>query len=301
MSDSFELTSTAANAISLTQHVTLVSSTLYLYDLFLTLHLEVDLLWPSKWSLIKVLYLLQRYLPLIDTVIIVPILLFDKVSLDTCKIMFKGTAWSYLLGMSLSEVILIRRTLAVWGNNRKLRLALIVFSVCCITPVYFVLRGYISTVTYHTLPVPGLYCFSIGQAPLSYAYLCWTFLTMCDAGLLILTVIPGFRAYKSGVRQSTITQVVYRDGALYYLYIVALSAVNLAVILKLPENYATSLTSIERVAYSVLTSRVVLHIREQAYRSQVVMNSLDSVPTNINAELADLEFRRPETQYSGMR
>ncbi|TFK63335.1 hypothetical protein BDN72DRAFT_734017, partial [Pluteus cervinus] len=46
------------------------SSTLYLYDLLLSLDLEVDLLWPSKWTLIKVFYLLQRYLPLIDMVIV---------------------------------------------------------------------------------------------------------------------------------------------------------------------------------------------------------------------------------------
>ncbi|KAF5313612.1 hypothetical protein D9611_010224 [Ephemerocybe angulata] len=37
--------------------------TLVLYDHLTTLDLEIELIWKKKWSLIQVLYLINRYLP----------------------------------------------------------------------------------------------------------------------------------------------------------------------------------------------------------------------------------------------
>ncbi|TFK63334.1 hypothetical protein BDN72DRAFT_328562 [Pluteus cervinus] len=201
------------------------------------------------------------------------------------------TLGSYLVGMTLSEVILIRRTLAVWGNNRKIRIGLLLFSLCCIIPLYVLLAEYHETFTYHSIPVPGMYCFATGRSGISYVS--WMLLAVYDLGLLILIAIPAFRAYKSSdldVHRSTLFQVVYRDGVLYYLYTAALSALNVLVILNVQGNYASLLiTSLERVLYSILTSHVVLHIREQAYRTQVVMTLPCSVDMN-----AEAEFRRSE-------
>lgn len=43
---------------------------MFLYDYFLTIGMEVDLVWSSKWGFMKVLYLLQRYLPFVDAAIL---------------------------------------------------------------------------------------------------------------------------------------------------------------------------------------------------------------------------------------
>lgn len=47
---------------------TVVGATMFLYDYLLTLGMEVDLVWSSKWTFMKVLYLAQRYLPFVDAV-----------------------------------------------------------------------------------------------------------------------------------------------------------------------------------------------------------------------------------------
>ena len=41
---------------------------MFIWDYILTFQMEVDLVWKSKWTLMKGLYLFQRYLPFIDTV-----------------------------------------------------------------------------------------------------------------------------------------------------------------------------------------------------------------------------------------
>ncbi|TFK63339.1 hypothetical protein BDN72DRAFT_902498 [Pluteus cervinus] len=284
MPDDFELTP-IANAIRGTQYFTLASSTLYLYDLLLTLDLEVDLLWPSKWTLLKMIYLLQRYLPLIDMVIVTITWQFGEISnLHTCKALFQESNWSYLVGMTLSEIVLTYRTLAVRGNTTKLRRGLLLFFLVCMAPLYWTMAKILSSsFTYHSLPIPGMYCFPIGGPGLSY--LCWTLLTVYDTGEPVrqtpdsawvddvrpfdLDRDPGFPSIASRViRQSKLSQVVYQDGVLYYLYLVALSVINVILTLRLPGNPATLfVTSVERVLYSILTSHVVLHMREQPSRT----------------------------------
>ncbi|TFK62653.1 hypothetical protein BDN72DRAFT_848440 [Pluteus cervinus] len=294
------------SAVRINQYLTVASSALYLYDLLLTLDLEVDLLWPAKWTPLKVIYLLQRYLPLINLAIVIALnckFLDMRIQIkssdsvffltgqfggvlnpQTCEILFRFSAWSFLVGMTFSEGILMLRTLALWGNSRKFRIALILFSLCCMIPVYLILGLYYRTLTFYSIPSPGMHCFATGQSRLVYLF--WVFLTVYDTGIIILTAIPGFRAYRSqAIRHSTLTQVLYRDGILHYAYMLALSALNIVLILNLPADYAiVFLSSMERVTYSVLTSHVVLHLREQAYRTQVVMTSPCSVDVNAEAE-----------------
>lgn len=40
---------------------------LFVWDYLLTVDLEVQHVWKSQWSVIKVVFLLQRYLPFIDS------------------------------------------------------------------------------------------------------------------------------------------------------------------------------------------------------------------------------------------
>ena len=41
---------------------------MFVYDYFLTIGMEVDLVWSSKWGFMEVVYVLQRYLPFVDAV-----------------------------------------------------------------------------------------------------------------------------------------------------------------------------------------------------------------------------------------
>ena len=43
---------------------------LLVYDCSLTLGMEIEFVWSSSWGFMKVLYIVQRYLPFWDTVIL---------------------------------------------------------------------------------------------------------------------------------------------------------------------------------------------------------------------------------------
>ncbi|TFK64466.1 hypothetical protein BDN72DRAFT_881486 [Pluteus cervinus] len=249
--------------------VLVAAAALYLYDWFLTIDLEVAFIWPSKLSAIKVLYLLQRYMPLFDTVALVlshpfiPIL-----SVDTCAHAFQTACWLFLFGILTSEVILTRRCIAVWGNTkRNLYIFLSLLAVLCWIPCIVFLELYLQSLTFVSLPYPGLYCFTAEGS--NILYLCWILVAVYDAGTMSVMMISGLRNYSPECRESTLFRVVYRDGALYYLYMFILSTLNVIIALTLPSGYATLLTSLERVVHSVLTSRVVLHIRELTHNREL--------------------------------
>jgi hypothetical protein len=42
----------------------------FIYDYFLTFTREVELVWLSQWNIIKVMFLTQRYLPIVDVVLL---------------------------------------------------------------------------------------------------------------------------------------------------------------------------------------------------------------------------------------
>ncbi|KAF9255812.1 hypothetical protein L218DRAFT_304691 [Marasmius fiardii PR-910] len=84
-----------------------------------------------------------------------------------------------------------------------------------------------------------------------------------DAGMLVMILIPGVAAYRRGER-SELAKTVYRDGAIYYVYIFLCSMLNVVVTLVLSPELIYILTAFERVLHSVLASRAFLHIRQVA-------------------------------------
>ncbi|KAF8887425.1 hypothetical protein CPB85DRAFT_1335370 [Mucidula mucida] len=46
------------------------SIALLIYEHLLTFDQEIALIWPSKWNVTKILYLLTRYLPMLDAVLV---------------------------------------------------------------------------------------------------------------------------------------------------------------------------------------------------------------------------------------
>ena len=49
---------------------TVVACMIFLWDYIITLGMEVDLVWKSKWNSMKGLYLFQRYLPFTDIMLV---------------------------------------------------------------------------------------------------------------------------------------------------------------------------------------------------------------------------------------
>ncbi|KAF8994891.1 hypothetical protein BDQ17DRAFT_1251259, partial [Cyathus striatus] len=92
-----------------------------LFDYFLTLGSEIDLIWPSPWNTVKVLFFLARYTPFIDLFNMAYHHFTYGLSERNCAASYHATGWLFLLGVSVTEAIQTFRTWAVWKNDRRIQ------------------------------------------------------------------------------------------------------------------------------------------------------------------------------------
>ncbi|KAJ8085514.1 hypothetical protein PM082_004332 [Marasmius tenuissimus] len=255
-------------------YVIVASSTILAYDMVLNLNLEVKHIWRKKWSLVKVLYLLQRYLPFVDSVGLFLYHQFkEALSPQDCFSSFHFGGWCHIVGIMLSEVLLAIRLWAVWERKISATIIILVFFLGCWIPSFVFFSSFIDATKFAASPLPQFRgCFVSGGNDM--VYLCWVLLMVYNTGALIMIVIPGFSAYRIGGK-SKLVKAVYRDGVIYYILIFLVSLINIVVILTLPRDLVNILSPFERVLHSVLTSRAVLHIRRVASTEPTV----STIPT----------------------
>ncbi|KAF8154956.1 hypothetical protein B0H34DRAFT_546227 [Crassisporium funariophilum] len=268
---------------------------MFLYDYLLTLSMEIDLVWTSRWNLMKTLYLVQRYLPFVDTVwLVLHHQLGANLSTSTCTQLYTGSGWGMIVGIASSELILTLRAWAVWRRDRNLGIFLFSLYTLCWAANFVLVYFFIKSIRFGKAPIPHFSgCFVVGADQILFVV--WVILMIWDALVLVLIMIPGYQSYRYG-GHSALYDAVYRDGAVYYLYIFVLSTINIVVIKMLPTAYQHLLTSyvsptyiirlvmltrdsLERCLHSVLASRILLHIRVHAKQPATWLDMITELQT----------------------
>ncbi|KAH9475769.1 hypothetical protein JR316_0011328 [Psilocybe cubensis] len=92
------------HSIRFVSYFDVIAAALYIWDYLITFDMEVDLVWRSKWNTMKVLFLVQRYLPFADTVFLV---LFQKVgrnlSISDCQQVYQALGCPFILKQTREE------------------------------------------------------------------------------------------------------------------------------------------------------------------------------------------------------
>ncbi|KAJ6610191.1 hypothetical protein B0H10DRAFT_435374 [Mycena sp. CBHHK59/15] len=237
-----------ATIISIIQHRDIVSyfnivaSTAFIYDFCLTFGMEVDQIWSAQWTPLKVAYLLQRYLPFVDTVGI-SIYHGSAPGLTPayCRSNYYATIFIDMISMiGLSELILTFRTWAVWRRDPKLGIALgVIFALFFGSTLTFGAL-FLRSMTFGVLPIPNFSgCLITGANNLLSGG--WVLLMAYDLWMLILMAIPAVRSYRQG-GHNHLLRVVYRDGIVYYIYLFGFSTANAVLNLALPKDLSFVLT-----------------------------------------------------------
>ncbi|EEB92982.1 hypothetical protein MPER_08428, partial [Moniliophthora perniciosa FA553] len=208
----------ALNHQRIVSYVDVLSTFLLVYDVILNFNLELRHIWHSKWSLLKVLYIIQRYLPFFDTAVMVLHHQFATgLSPRYCSINYHISGWCFVIGIVISEIVLTLRLWAVWRRSIPIAIGLAVFFLGCWVPCFVLLNQFLESMTFAIPPLPHFRgCFISGGSHI--LYMCWVLMMIYDTGTLIMIIIPGIRAYRMG-GSSELLNVVYRDGAIYYAFI----------------------------------------------------------------------------------
>ncbi|KAJ7595499.1 hypothetical protein C8J56DRAFT_922470 [Mycena floridula] len=257
--------------LQLVSYFHVISIALLVYDTVLTTGLELQYIWRGRWNWLKLLYVAQRYLPFFDTAFMVAFRQFlSHPDPEFCHTIYLTSNWTFTAGIALSEMLLSFRVWVVWQRSKVMAIVLPCFFLGCWVPALYIVYEVFSTLEFGYAPFePHTGCF-VSAGGKREVYICWLLLLAYEAGLLMLMLISASHIGGPRAASQSLAGVVHRDGISYYIYLFILSLANVIVILLLPSALGELLCSLERVTYSILTSRVVLHIREHADNARIV-------------------------------
>ncbi|KAE9404509.1 hypothetical protein BT96DRAFT_419698 [Gymnopus androsaceus JB14] len=239
--------------------------TLLSYDYFLSLAQEITYVWPSNWGFVKVLYLISRYSPFIDTILAVAERLNPDIDIGACNSIMTFNTIFAGLGIGISDLVLIIRTYTVYQRSRKVLVVLIV--------------TWISVAVEPSIAgIPS--CFLAGES--KTGLINFISLLAGETVVVALTLWQALRqqyfkfgfAWSSDATQNLIV-TFYRDGVLFYMCILPITLAN-ALLLAFASPELQVLQTPLRVMHSILCCRLVIHIREVADIDQ--KNEVEELP-----------------------
>uniref|UniRef100_A0A8H8CFU3 DUF6533 domain-containing protein n=1 Tax=Psilocybe cubensis TaxID=181762 RepID=A0A8H8CFU3_PSICU len=131
-------------------------------------------------------------------------------------------------------------------------------------PAIVVTRIEVASFVYVFSELPGCHLASASEI-IIVAYI---FLGLSETVMAVLTAIKAYRHFQNS-RSGWITKL-YREGLLFYLYLVSISLANVLVPILAPRIFGSWLATPQRVMHSVLCNRVLLHIFKQRQASVMV-------------------------------
>ncbi|KAJ7128660.1 hypothetical protein C8R44DRAFT_873354 [Mycena epipterygia] len=239
-------------AARLVPNTLLACATVLVYDWLCTLDQEISHVWARPWSTGTLFFVFNRYLPFIDVLISLsgaptPFTYYlrlsrltaklTRISPEQCLTRFKFVGWLTIFGIFLSEVILMLRTYALWERKRGVLISLTILSVCTVIPTAVFVQLELASLEY--VPTDGVGC-SLAKASsiIIFAYL---MLMISETTIVVLTTIKACQALRHS-RQPWLVQL-YRDGILFYVYLLAISLANILVPILAPAMFSNWLAS----------------------------------------------------------
>ncbi|KAJ3981234.1 hypothetical protein F5890DRAFT_570546 [Lentinula detonsa] len=228
-----------------------VSATLLVYDYICTLDQEIELLSSSPFGLASIMFLVNRYLPFFDTFLSINMNFNSNISAEHCAIQTRAVSWLMLVGISHSELILMLRTYALWGRKRSILVLLILLTMGFLIPAIVLTK--LEVVSEHFVALHGCRI----TATRNIIFIAFCLLTAYETLLAVLTAIPACQ-HLPQTRSPWVTKL-YKDGIVFYLYLLVLSCANI-VSYRIAPAFGPWLEAPQRVILSVFCSRVLFLI-----------------------------------------
>ncbi|KDQ53610.1 hypothetical protein JAAARDRAFT_209953 [Jaapia argillacea MUCL 33604] len=254
--------------IQSTRFLQISAAGLTIYDHIITIEQEYELIWTKRWSLAKVLFILNRYLG--DAVMIAAIVvsLQSDVSQGVSATWFPIQAWlSSAIGWSLQAIMQLR-IYALYNRSKPVTMFM---AVCFLTQI-IAMATVLGTASpgLKTLnePIPQIKSCVVINVP-RYYFSYWIFIIVYDAVLLCLSAYQGLRDYARRRAMgkgtgSSLIGVLLRDSFLYYFVVLVLYIADAITWLRDPSKLEIP-EGLTLAMSVILGSRLVLNLRRAYY------------------------------------
>lgn len=242
----------------ISSNVLTASITALFYDILITWDEEIKSIWRQKFTFGSYLFLLNRYLPIVDTLMGV-YLSFVVTTPAMCQTFYQVITWLIAIGLCVSELILLMRTWALWQRKKEIFYLLGGLSTLTFAPGIAVTYLEIKSFKFGEVPEGGLGCHLESSSKLIVT--AYVLIALSETVVVILTIKKGMEHRNS---KDSFTQHFYQHGLLFYIYLLAMTIVNMVVPLAASQPlYKNYLAVPQRIFHSVFCNRVILLIQGQ--------------------------------------
>jgi len=208
--------------VQITRYCRLASSVIIYYDHLITLDREMDLIWKKKWSLSKVIFLLNRYYILAAAVFGLYSLLSPALNDTFCARFYQWQGYTGLIGFMLAQALLQMQIYALYSMNKKILAFMLTFYLSLSAVSAWILQGELALSAAIAISLPGgEFCIVSNISPKFYTF--WLPVLLCDSLLCALAIIGGLRGSKSASsffrRGFSLVKALILGSVFYYLVI----------------------------------------------------------------------------------
>jgi len=245
----------------------LASLAILVYDYLLTFSEEIALMWRGRWGIASVLYLCTRVLGFIDSPLVFAIAFDSRAPPSQCHMYLVCAGWVWCIGVLVAQSILILRTYAICNWNRCLITALLMVHVGTNATVwtsnYWFVEGKPFILNKNGLSGCWLYIDPSNDR----LWISYLLIFLNETVIVITTVFYIFR--DGGYGYTPLIRTIRRDGIIFYVYLQALSILNILFIRFGPPNFhlIAVAQSFHKVLHGLLTARMLLNMRRAASTS----------------------------------
>lgn len=222
--DAFQMVVQELSAFSQVLHNMLATTTCIIWYTILTLDEEVEFIWPSKSSPVKILYMVVRYLPRVFQAGVV-FVFFINVNIKGIGALCSGIIWFVgivaIVIAACSNILFIQRVYAFYGCSKRVLWFLLTIFILNETAVFVLVV--IGASKYHIVPDSILQPFpeSFGSCIIQKKdriiafvwFLGLLFQTIAFTCIAAKCLHLQYISWKSGISHSQLYKVLFRDGA----------------------------------------------------------------------------------------
>jgi len=242
---------------------------MWVYDYFLTLDDEIRYFWTGKWSMSRVLYLLNRYLPPVSLTLGMISFLAPGLSIEFCDRTIRTCFILDVIAMAVAQAVLVLRIWHLYRHSRAAQILAVTSFVICVVAEGVTLGLSIVDLHSEIIVAPGVYLLEIGCKALPPPTLWRMFVphfvlhTIC----YLFTAYRGIRSRSIAAEAAPLMRRLLRDGGILYFVVffsVGFSTVGAAMTNRPLINFPAIYSSFVLSMTSICISRVMLGIRSLA-------------------------------------
>ncbi|PVF94224.1 hypothetical protein CPB86DRAFT_789269, partial [Serendipita vermifera] len=281
-------------------YILLSGIVIWFYDILVTLGDELSLLWTRGGRLIKILYLLNRYLPFIGLYLALQNNNPSQAALvsdQRCRIQFLLVISCQAIGVIVATTIFVFRLYALFCFNRGIRILLVVIllasHICVLAFAVLLCHGAIKGMAYS----PSLHCCISKPPKLPGGF--YAAPIFIESIVALATLYHAWRYRDTKMQSHSVKAIIsslYLDEFFYYALVLTLRLTTCLLYWIAPQSLSFPISSFEYAFISTITSRWFLSFRKVLTLSDNLDDTF--LPTVTGLQIFSVEHTSPAIEFT---